>query len=159
VRDLAIHPDMPQVLLAAINDPSPGAIGIFKSTDGGATWETSSAGLENSQVLGLAVDPLMPSCVYAATWGGLFRSTDGGASWSRASGTFGQIPIFSISVSVYEDRTIVYVGTVGGAAATPAVRQNDAIRQTPADPAVAAGVYQITVVHRKLYLPLILRGG
>ncbi|MBN2392785.1 MAG: IPT/TIG domain-containing protein [Anaerolineae bacterium] len=161
VRDLVIHPDLPQVLLAAINDPSPGAIGVFKSTDGGVTWDPSDTGLENSQVLGLTIDPLMPSHVYAATWGGLFRSTDSGENWSRASGTFGQVPIFSVSASAYEERTIVYVGTTGGAAATSVVRQTDAVQQTLTDSAVTAGVYQIVVVHYPvnnfIYLPLVIK--
>jgi photosystem II stability/assembly factor-like uncharacterized protein len=163
VRDLIICPDSPQVLLAGINDPGPGAVGVFKSTDGGATWSASDTGLENSRVLGLAIDPLMPSHVYAATWRGLFQSTDGGESWSRASGTFERVPIFSISASAYEDRTIVYVGTVGGAGAASAVRQSDAVWLTPTESTVTAGVYQITVDHRSddnlLYLPLVIRSG
>jgi photosystem II stability/assembly factor-like uncharacterized protein len=159
VRDLVMHPDRPQVLWAAINDPSSGATGVFKSTDDGANWRAASTGLETGQVLGLAVDPLMPSHIYAATWVGLFRSTDGGETWSRSSGTLGRVPIFSISASAYEKRTIIYVGTVGGVITT--ARQNDATRQASVETAVTAGVYQITVVHRPVnnvtYLPLVIR--
>ncbi|MEJ2212279.1 MAG: sialidase family protein, partial [Anaerolineae bacterium] len=156
VRDLVIRPDRPQVLLAAINDPSPGAVGVFKSVDGGETWHASDAGLESSQVLGLTLDPLQPSHIYAATWGGLFLSTDGGATWQRAQGSLGLVPVFSVSASAYEERTRVYVGVLGGAGATMANRQVLASN-------VAAGVYQMTVVHRQLdhsiYLPLVTRSG
>ncbi len=65
--------------------------GIYKSTDGGATW--SHSGLEDGQQIpALAVDPHDPDRVFAAVLGhpygpneerGLYRSTDGGATWEK----------------------------------------------------------------------------
>src|SRR5262249_26464013 len=63
--------------------------GVFKSTDGGATWTVT--GLAKTNVNVLAIDPLHPSVLYAGTTGaypespgfrGLFKSTDSGTSWS-----------------------------------------------------------------------------
>ncbi len=65
--------------------------GIYKSTDGGATW--THLGLrDGQQIPALAVDPRDPSRVFAAVLGhpygpnperGLFRSTDGGETWEK----------------------------------------------------------------------------
>ena len=52
--------------------------GVFKSTDGGTTWQRDKSGL----ITALAIDPAHPTTLYAATDpGGVFRSTDSGKSW------------------------------------------------------------------------------
>jgi photosystem II stability/assembly factor-like uncharacterized protein len=63
--------------------------GVFRSSDGGATWTPANRGLsdgsENSSVEGvtcLAIDPAHPSTIYAGrTVEGVVKSTDGGAHW------------------------------------------------------------------------------
>jgi photosystem II stability/assembly factor-like uncharacterized protein len=64
--------------------------GVYKSTDGGATW--AHMGLRSTaRIARIAVDPKNSDVVYVASpghlWGpnperGLFKSTDGGRSWS-----------------------------------------------------------------------------
>ena len=55
---------------------------VFKSTDGGATWRLSSAGVADMHIMALVVDPHAPGTVLATTSKGtLFRSTDGAATW------------------------------------------------------------------------------
>ncbi len=98
---LAMDPANPQVLYAttweAYRRPwtfsSGGAgSGIFKTTDGGATWTniTHAKGLPSGIFgkVGIAVAPSNPGVVYAliqakyqGAAGGLFRSEDGGQSW------------------------------------------------------------------------------
>jgi photosystem II stability/assembly factor-like uncharacterized protein len=63
-------------------------MGVLKSTDGGASWQPSSAGITNASVQSLAIDPSMPTVVYAGTTDGVFKSIDAGASW-RESGIQG----------------------------------------------------------------------
>ncbi len=68
--------------------------GMYKSTDGGATW--SHIGLEDSQQIGrILIDPADPDRVYVAALGhpygpneerGVYRSTDGGAHWQKVLG-------------------------------------------------------------------------
>ncbi len=159
VHDLVIHPQDGQVLLAAINDPRPGAIGVFRSEDGGASWVRSDAGLASSCVLKLAFDPLFPSTIYAATWEGLFRSGDNGHTWQRAAGPLGSVPAVSVATAAVEDRTLVYVGAAGGVAggATVTAAAMGAVGPAAAAGRVAAGVYQLTQVHRPLCLPLVTR--
>src|SRR5262245_58422941 len=45
--------------------------GIFKSTDGSASFLAASSGLTNFDVIALAIDPSVPRIVFAATEGGL----------------------------------------------------------------------------------------
>jgi hypothetical protein len=54
---------------------------------GGDNVWTGSGPLGGPPVTGVAVDPLVPSTVFAATGGGIFKSTDGGASWDRLDGS------------------------------------------------------------------------
>jgi photosystem II stability/assembly factor-like uncharacterized protein len=65
--------------------------GVYKSTDGGATWE--NVGLKASEHIGkIVVDPRDSSIVYVAAQGplwrpggdrGLYKTTDGGKSWKQ----------------------------------------------------------------------------
>ncbi|HEX3558917.1 MAG TPA: hypothetical protein VHU19_06925 [Pyrinomonadaceae bacterium] len=99
--DLQLDPQNSQVIYAtlwntrrppwSIYPPSygPGG-GIFKSTDGGDTWQQLTSGLpvEGLGRIGLAVAPSNHTRVYAivdAKAGGLYRSDDAGATWSLIS--------------------------------------------------------------------------
>ena len=61
--------------------------GIYKTTDGGDTWQKLEDGLPDFVgKIGVAVSPANPERVYAiieAEEGGLFRSDDSGESWER----------------------------------------------------------------------------
>lgn len=66
---------------------------MYKSTDGGATWNKLTRGLPSGDVgrIGMAISPVNPDIVYAVIEateqnGGVFRSTDRGASWSKMGG-------------------------------------------------------------------------
>ncbi len=56
--------------------------GNFLSEDGGRTWINASTGYSGAQIIGIAVDPFNPACVYAAGRSGVWHSTDAGATWS-----------------------------------------------------------------------------
>src|SRR5271155_1499136 len=68
--------------------------GMYKSTDGGATWR--NIGLRDSRQIGsILVDPRDPNIVLVAALGhafgpnperGVYRSTDGGANWTKVLG-------------------------------------------------------------------------
>jgi photosystem II stability/assembly factor-like uncharacterized protein len=92
--DLAIAPSDPNQIWAGTgeedsrNSISPGG-GVFKSTDGGMTWELK--GLVETQVIGrIVVHPANPEVVFVAALGhvwdsnperGLYRTKDGGDTW------------------------------------------------------------------------------
>ena len=57
--------------------------GVYKSTDGGATWAVSaSAPFVGVGFYDLVVDPQTPAVLYAATTNGFYKSTNSGVSWS-----------------------------------------------------------------------------
>lgn len=56
--------------------------GVFKSTNGGLSWNAVNNGLTNLDVKSLLISPANPSTIYAANGDGVFRSTDGGSNWS-----------------------------------------------------------------------------
>ena len=95
--DLSLDPHRPQVLFAAlwqvirkpwtVRSGGPDS-GIFRSTDGGATWQelTGRPGLPDGILgrIGIAASPARTGRVWAlieARGGGLFRSDDDGESW------------------------------------------------------------------------------
>jgi hypothetical protein len=81
IQALAIDPTTPATVYAG----TPGG-GVFKSTDGGASWAAVNSGLTNTNVFALAIAPTTPTTVYAGTiHGGVFKSTDGGASWAAVN--------------------------------------------------------------------------
>lgn len=60
--------------------------GVYRSTDGGATWTQRATGLPTTQAvtaIGRAADGTL---VAGVQYDGVYRSTDGGGSWSPASG-------------------------------------------------------------------------
>ncbi|MFN0112549.1 MAG: putative Ig domain-containing protein [Blastocatellia bacterium] len=87
---LAMPSGNPNVIYAGTGESQAGTIGvrgngIFKTTDGGATWTQLTATANNSNfhfVNKLAVSP-DGQRVYAATSNGVFRSLDGGTSWTQ----------------------------------------------------------------------------
>jgi len=64
----------------------PGSLsGLYKTTDGGATWAQANVGLADPLVEALWFDPTTTSRVLASTWtGGIFRTTDNGDHWIPA---------------------------------------------------------------------------
>src|SRR5581483_3232504 len=100
---LAVDPRDPKRLFAAVlghpYGPNPER-GIFRSTDGGQTWDKVLYVDENTGGSDLAMDPANPDVLYAALWearqgpwefgndyngphGGIFKSTDGGKNWRK----------------------------------------------------------------------------
>ena len=54
--------------------------GIFRSTDGGETWDS----MDDARARSLAFDPSNPKNAWAGSWNRILRSTDGGESWQTA---------------------------------------------------------------------------
>ena len=74
---IALHPSKSQIIYVATNEY------IFKTRDGGQTWENISRGMSHSRVISMAIDPAYPATVYAGTKGdAVFKSYDGGQRWT-----------------------------------------------------------------------------
>jgi photosystem II stability/assembly factor-like uncharacterized protein len=101
IGKIAIHPRDPnRVYVAALGGlwSAGGERGVYRTLDGGKTWERALFVDENTGAVTLAMDPLNPDVLYAASyqrrrvpWGfdgggpgsGLHKTTDGGASWRK----------------------------------------------------------------------------
>lgn len=57
------------------------AVGIYQSTDGGASWGLPSSELQ--ECYKLVIDPLDPQTLYAGTTSQFYKSFDGGLSWVK----------------------------------------------------------------------------
>jgi hypothetical protein len=91
VSTLVVDPTNANVLYAGTGDRGyfhlgalPGD-GVHKSTDGGLTWTHLAATdtTDFTETNELALNPMQPSHLYAATLTGVFRSLDAGASWTK----------------------------------------------------------------------------
>jgi uncharacterized protein (TIGR03437 family) len=81
IWSVAINPANDQILYAGTFDQ-----GLFKSTDGGATWAASNGSLQPIQpnefeFQGIWIDPANPNVLLANAIGNFVRSADGGATW------------------------------------------------------------------------------
>lgn len=101
---LLVHPTNPDVALVCALGHAYGPQrerGVFRTTDGGATWKHVLFVDENTGCSDLAMDPTDPRVLFAGTWqleihtwgrtsggpgGGLHVSRDGGETWTRLSG-------------------------------------------------------------------------
>jgi len=105
ISQMAVDPHNPDRLFVAIAGapygPNPER-GIFRTTDGGKTFEKVLFKNENIGAAGVAIDPSDTNVVYATLWearegpwengawngngGGIFKSTDGGSNWTQLAG-------------------------------------------------------------------------
>jgi photosystem II stability/assembly factor-like uncharacterized protein len=101
IARIVVHPKNPDLLLVAAQGALYGPSrerGVFKSTDGGATWRNVLYVDEKTGAAELAMDPTNPRILYAAMWehgrlpwkvisggpgSGLYKSTDGGDTWQK----------------------------------------------------------------------------
>ncbi len=90
--------------------------GVFKSTNGGATWNPANTGLTDGTIYSLLVDPINPHTLYAGTqFGGVFKSTNGGESWSASNAPFTNVHGLAIATpfTLYAATYIDYAGKGG----------------------------------------------
>jgi hypothetical protein len=58
---------------------------LWRTTDGGTTWDNIGAGLPPSPVRAIERYPALPNNLYVGTDVGIFTSEDGGATWSTSN--------------------------------------------------------------------------
>jgi len=122
IPQIAVDPrDPDRLYVAVLGHPyGPNAErGLFKSTDGGKTFQKILYKDENTGAIDVVLDPVNPDIVYAVLWearqgpwengafsgpgSGLFKSTDAGATWKRLGTglpTFDQDGLGRIGITV-----------------------------------------------------------
>jgi photosystem II stability/assembly factor-like uncharacterized protein len=140
IARIAIDPTNSDVVYVAVPGhlwgPTPER-GLYKTTDGGRTWELVLRKDDDTGAVDVAIDPSDPGIVYAAMYqrrrqpfgfvgGGpgsaLFKSTDAGRTWKRLSsglppGTSGRI-----GISIYrKDPRVVYISLEQGSRYTSSI--------------------------------------
>ena len=141
IARIVIDPKHPEVVYVAVPGhlfgPSPDR-GVYKTTDGGKTWNKIKYIDENTGFTDIAMDPKDPSTLYAASYqrrrsgccfngGGpgsaLWKTDNGGKSWTKLTGgglppgTYGRI---ALDVSRSNPNVVYAQIETDGGATTPA---------------------------------------
>jgi photosystem II stability/assembly factor-like uncharacterized protein len=105
-----------------MDEPNP--TGVWKSTDGGVSWNAAYLGLPAGPgwihpVNSLAIHPESAGTVYASLYGlGVFKSTNGGGNWTPFNdgliGRVGENPIVSTLVVSSIGPNALYAGSYRG---------------------------------------------
>ncbi len=84
INDLAASPENPLVIYAATGDKTGAGGGVFKTKDGGVSWQSMSNGLPSQSVLALAFDHQTPPTLYALVdnRSEIYSTIDEGAQWT-----------------------------------------------------------------------------
>ena len=103
IGKIVLDPRDSQTVWVAAQGPlwrSGGDRGLYKTTDGGGTWERALHISEDTGISDVVLDPRNPDIVYASSWqrrrhtgllvaggpeGGIHKSEDGGATWRKLS--------------------------------------------------------------------------
>ncbi len=117
--------------------------GIFRSTDGGATFQKVLYKDEYNSGNEVRLDPRDPNTVYAALWqqqqgfyengafggtdGGIFKSTDGGSTWKQLTG--GLPPIIEANLAIAPSNPRVIYATIATTQAPPGGRRSRRARR------------------------------
>ncbi|MBD1261548.1 glycosyl hydrolase [Maribacter polysiphoniae] len=101
ISDVIIHPTNPDILFVAAQGAQYGPTtdrGVYRSMDGGTTWEKVLFINDITGAASLSLDMTNPLILYAAMWqherfpwtitsggkdSGLYKSTDGGSTWEK----------------------------------------------------------------------------
>src|SRR3984957_4579897 len=130
IGKVIVNPTNPDIVfVAALGHPyGPNTErGIFRTTDGGKSWEKVLYKDENTGGIDVAFDPHNPNILFAALWqarrtswsmssggpgSGLYRSSDGGTTWKRLEehglpkGPYGKI---GVAVAANSDRVFALI--------------------------------------------------
>jgi photosystem II stability/assembly factor-like uncharacterized protein len=122
ISRVRVHPKNPNLVYVAAQGHAWGPNserGIYRSQDGGKTWERVLFVSEKTGASDLSLDPENPRFLYAAFWqvgrkpwtlesggpeGGIWKSADGGDTWKKLAGGLPEGVVGNIGVAVSPSR-------------------------------------------------------
>ena len=124
---IIVHPTDPDVVYVAAMGPlwGPGGDrGVYKTTDGGVTWQAALTIDENTGVVDIVMDPRDPDVLYASSYqrrrhvwtlinggpgSGLHKTTDGGKTWTKLTNGLPSVDMGRIGLALAgPDPDVVY---------------------------------------------------
>jgi len=87
---VVVDPKNPAILYAGLLRG-----GVYKSINGGASWNPANSGFENQSVNLIVIDPNDSNILYSADESGLHKTTNAGATWTHLN--FNQ-PVFAMAI-------------------------------------------------------------
>ena len=120
IGKIIVHPENSDIVWVAAIGPlwsSGGDRGLYKTTDGGETWNKTLEIDEHTGVTDLIIHPENPDVLYAAAFqrarhvftylgggpgSGIYKSTDGGETWSKANSGLPSVDLGRIGLTVSE---------------------------------------------------------
>ena len=140
IGKIVVHPQDPDLVYVGALGNAFGSNeerGVFRSTDGGATWEKVLYLDEKTGVPDLSMDAQNPRVLYAGAWGGVerkpwdlrsgsenggvYKSTDGGDTWDKLAGGLPEGIVGKVGVAVSPaDSNRVYASSSTSRAASTA---------------------------------------
>ncbi len=118
ISEIIVHPENSDIVWVAVQGPlwnKGGQRGLYKTTDGGKTWNKTLGGNEWTGVTDIMLDPRDPDRIYAATWqrhrtvaafmgggpdSGLHRSDDGGETWTKLTNGIPESNLGKIGIAI-----------------------------------------------------------
>lgn len=107
-QELIVDPQEPRILYVGTD-----GAGVYRSSDGGATFRPFGHGLDSARVTTLIVDPTSSANIYAGVAGqGVWRWNAGTRQWTPLNAGF-PVADFSGALALDPQRPALYVGTMG----------------------------------------------
>lgn len=132
IAKIVIHPRNSNIVYVASQGPlwgSGGDRGLYKTTDGGETWEISKSISENTGVTDVVMDPRDPDVLYCASYqrrrhvwtlinGGpeaaIFKSTDAGKTWGKLTNGLPTGDVGRIGLAISPQNPDIIYATIEG---------------------------------------------
>ena len=127
ISEIIVHPDDSNVVYVASQGPlwsSGGDRGLYKTTDGGKSWNKILGGSKWTGVTDIMMDSRHSNIIYAATWdrhrtvaaymgggpgSGIHRSDDNGKTWKKLTNGIPRSNLGKIGIAMsYQDPDVVY---------------------------------------------------
>ena len=143
IGNIVIHPTNSDIVYVASQGSlwKPGGErGLYKTSDGGKSWERILHISENTGISDVIIDPRDPDIIIASAYqrrrhfgilvaggpeGGAFKSTDGGRSWDQLKGGFPQGELGRIGLARSPQRPDVLYAIVAGTEHTKGIYRSE----------------------------------